>query len=150
MKTFPPMENIKIRNNSTGDRVIFCPIRHKYVVLTPEEWVRQNMLQYLHNSLNYPLELIQVEGAITLNGMTRRCDIVVYDAQVRPHIIIECKKETIALTQRVLDQASRYNIVLQVPYLCITNGPNQICCRVDFDRKTLINIQKLPSYNKKC
>lgn len=149
MTTAHPIANIKIQHNSQGNREIFCPVRNKYVALTPEEWVRQNYLLYLHNTLSYPFELIQVEGKISLNGMTRRCDIVVYDTQVRPLIIIECKKETVSLTQRVIDQASRYNIVLKVPYLCITNGPQQICCQVDSDNQALINIPSLPPYNKK-
>lgn len=142
-KTRPTAANIKIREVD-GRREVFCLVRNRFVALTPEEWVRQHMLQYLHFQLGYPLELIQVEGAITLNGMTRRCDIVVYDSQVRPYIIVECKQETVSLTQKVLDQASRYNLVLQVPYLCLTNGPQQICCQVDFDKKSLILLPELP------
>ena len=92
---------------------------------------------------------MQVEGSITLNGMTRRCDIVVYDNEVKPFIIVECKKETVALSQKVVDQACRYNLVLQVPYLCL-NGAQQICCKVDFDNKQLISIPELPKYHKKC
>lgn len=142
-KTRPTAANIKIREVD-GHREVFCLVRNRFVALTPEEWVRQHMLQYLHFQLGYPLELIQVEGAITLNGMTRRCDIVVYDSQVRPYIIVECKQETVALTQKVLDQACRYNLVLQVPYLCLTNGPQQICCQVDFGKKNLILLPELP------
>ena len=118
--------SIKLRDTE-GHREIFDIVRQRYVALTPEEWVRQHFILYLHEELNYPLELIQVEGAITLNGMTRRCDIVVYDNEVKPFIIVECKKETVALTQKVWDQACRYNLVLQVPYLCLTNGAQQLC-----------------------
>lgn len=149
MKKNPPMaENIKVRLVE-GRREVFDIVRSRYVALTPEEWVRQHTLHHLHYELGYPLELIQVEGAITLNGMTRRCDIVVYDSQVRPLIIVECKRETVPLTQQVLDQACRYNMVLHVPYLCLTNGPTQICCQVDFDSQRLLPIRALPSY-KKC
>ena len=126
---------------------MFDIVRRRYVALTPEEWVRQHVLHQLHDELGYPLELIQVEGAISLNGMTRRCDIVVYDSQVRPLIIVECKRETVALTQRVLDQVCRYNLVLQVPYLCLTNGVQQICCKVDFEAKKVLPIPKLPIYS---
>jgi len=97
-------------------------VRRKYVAFTPEENVRQHVIHALHHVLGYPLELLQVEGAITLNGMTRRCDIVVYDKQVRPVMIIECKKPDVPINQKVLDQACRYNRVLQVPYLYLTNG----------------------------
>ncbi len=140
--------NIKLRD-SEGRREVFDIVRNRFVALTPEEWVRQHVIHYLHEELGYPLELMQVEGAITLNGMTRRCDIVVYDEEVRPLIIVECKNESVALTQKVLDQACRYNLVLQVPYLCLTNGVGQVCCRVDFAEKKVEMIPKLPNYHKK-
>lgn len=140
--------NIEVRD-SEGHREVFDIVRNRYVALTPEEWVRQYAIRYLHYELGYPLELMQVEGAITLNGMTRRCDIVVYDASVRPFIIVECKRETVALTQKVLDQACRYNLVLQVPYLWLTNGVQQIYCRVDSEAKRVVGIAKLPECHKK-
>ena len=140
--------NIEVRD-SEGRREVFDIVRNRYVALTPEEWVRQHAIRYLHYELGYPLELMQVEGAITLNGMTRRCDIVVYDASVRPFIIVECKRETVALTQKVLDQACRYNLVLQVPYLWLTNGVQQIYCRVDSEAKRVVGIAKLPECHKK-
>lgn len=148
-KSLPTAASIKIREVD-GHREVFDIVRQRFVALTPEEWVRQHAIRYLHLDLGYPLELIQVEGAITLNGMTRRCDIVVYDQQVRPFIIVECKRETVPLTQKVIDQASRYNLVLQVPYLCLTNGPQQICCQVDFQNQCLVPVAKLPKYIKKC
>ena len=141
--------SIKLRETD-GRREVFDMVRNRFVALTPEEWVRQHFIQYLHEVLLYPIELMQVEGAITLNGMTRRCDIVVYDNEVKPFIIVECKKETVALSQKVVDQACRYNLVLQVPYLCLTNGAQQICYKVDFDNKQLISIPELPKYHKKC
>mgnify|MGYP004444610145 CR=1 FL=1 len=101
-------------------------VRKRYVALTPEEWVRQHVIHALHHTLGYPLELMQVEGAITLNGMTRRCDIVVYDKRVQPWMIVECKQPEVPITQKVLDQACRYNRVLQVPYLYLTNGLNHL------------------------
>ncbi len=140
--------NIKLRD-SEGRREVFDIVRNRFVALTPEEWVRQHVIHYLHEELGYPLELMQVEGAITLNGMTRRCDIVVFDEEVRPLIIVECKNESVALTQKVLDQACRYNLVLQVPYLCLTNGVGRVCCRVDFAEKKVEMIPKLPNYHKK-
>lgn len=147
MKMPPMLANIKIREVG-GRREVYDIVRQRFVALTPEEWVRQHVIHRLHHELGYPLELMQVEGAITLNGMTRRCDIVVYDAQVRPLIIVECKQEQVALTQKVIDQACRYNIVLQVPYLCLTNGPETLCCQVDFAEKRLISIPDLPKYHK--
>lgn len=134
---------------ANGHREVFDIVRNRFVALTPEEWVRQHFILYLHQQLLYPLELMQVEGSISLNGMSKRCDIVVYDSNVRPLIIVECKKETVPLTQKVIDQACRYNLVLQVPFLCLTNGTQQICCQVDFDNKQLLPIPELPKYHKK-
>ena len=141
--------SIKLRETD-GRREVFDMVRNRFVALTPEEWVRQHFIQYLHEVLLYPVELMQVEGAISLNGMTRRCDIVVYDEDVKPLIIVECKKETVPLSQKVIDQACRYNLVLQVPFLCITNGRQQLCCKVDFAKKCLNTISELPKYHKKC
>jgi hypothetical protein len=140
--------SIKLRE-ANGDREVFDIVRNRFVALTPEEWVRQHFILYLHQQLLYPLELMQVEGSISLNGMSKRCDIVVYDSNVRPLIIVECKKETVPLTQKVIDQACRYNLVLQVPFLCLTNGTQQICCQVDFENKQLLPIPELPKYHKK-
>lgn len=140
--------SIKLRETN-GHREVFDIVRNRFVALTPEEWVRQHFILYLHQQLLYPLELMQVEGSISLNGMSKRCDIVVYDSNVRPLIIVECKKETVPLTQKVIDQACRYNLVLQVPFLCLTNGTQQICCQVDFENKQLLPLPELPKYHKK-
>ena len=136
-----------IQVRETADRPeVLDPVRRRWVALTPEEWVRQNTILYLHKQCGYPLELMQVEAAITLNGLTRRCDIVVYDRNVRPWMIVECKKEEVQLSQKVIDQACRYNLVLQVPYLLLTNGRQQLCLQVNPDSQSLSQIP-LPHYN---
>lgn len=146
----PIMDNgteIQVRE-SEGCREVFDPVRRRWVALTPEEWVRQHTLQRLHKA-GYPMEVMQVEGAITLNGMTRRCDIVVYrDGQ--PWMIVECKKCEIPLTQKVCDQACRYNTVLRVPYLMLTNGKQEVIIEVDYSKKCLQQLHDLPLYEKKC
>lgn len=139
----------RVRTGPTG-REVFDIVRKRYVALTPEEWVRQHVIHRMHYQLGYPLELLQVEGAITLNGLTRRCDIVAYDKQVRPMVIVECKRETVPLSQKVLDQACRYNLVLKVPYLFLTNGPQQFCCKVDLASKQLFLLPDLPKWVKLC
>lgn len=116
-----------------GRTEVFDLVRKRYVALTPEEWVRQHVIHALHRQTGYPLELMQVEGAITLNGMTRRCDIVVYSRSVKPVMIVECKKPEVSLSQKVIDQICRYNLVLKVPYLYVTNGMQHIVCRVKSD-----------------
>ena len=131
-----------------GCREVFDPVRRRWVALTPEEWVRQQTLVRLH-AAGYPPEVMQVEGAITLNGMTRRCDIVVYrDGQ--PWMIVECKKSEIPLTQKVCDQACRYNTVLRVPYLLLTNGRQDVIVAVDFEKGCLRQLADLPPFQKKC
>ena len=99
-------------------------------VLDPE--VRQQTIRMLHDRYGYPLELMQVEGAITVNGQSRRCDIVTYGRNGRPWMIVECKRPDVPLTQKVCDQACRYNTVLQVPYLLLTNGRQLIMIEIDY------------------
>jgi len=141
--------SIEIRETE-GRREVLDIVRHRWVALTPEEWVRQQVVHRLHHTLGYPLELMQVEGAITLNGMTRRCDIVVYNREVRPLMIVECKKESVPLSQKVIDQASRYNRVLQVPFLLLTNGREELFCRVEMAEKRLFLMEKVPEWHKIC
>ena len=138
---------IQVRE-SEGRREVFDPVRRRWVMLTPEEWVRQNTLLRLSEA-GYPLEVMQVEGAITLNGMTRRCDIVVF-RDSRPWMIVECKKSEIPLTQKVCDQACRYNTVLRVPYLMLTNGRQDVMIEVDYSKNYLQQLHDLPPYEKKC
>lgn len=139
-------KEIQIRENE-GRREVFDPVRRRWVSLTPEEWVRQCTLQRLHGEGGYPLEVMQVEGAITLNGMTRRCDIVVYQ-DGKPWMIVECKKSEIPLTQKVCDQACRYNTVLRVPYLMLTNGRQEVIVEVDFAGGRLRQLKSMPLFGK--
>ena len=110
-----------------GKEQIFCEWRHKWVRLTPEEWVRQQLLHRLVEQFGYPASLIAVEAAITVGEAKKRCDAVVYDRTMRPLVLIECKAETVPLTQKTLDQAITYNRKLNVPYLLLYNGAQIIC-----------------------
>ena len=134
--------------DTDGRREVLDPVRRRWVALTPEEGVRQWVIGLLHERYGYPLELMQVEGAITVNGMTRRCDIVVYDTTGTPQMIVECKKPEVAITQKVCDQACRYNTVLQVPYLVLTNGRQMVMIEVDYMKGQLRQLSELPSYEK--
>lgn len=109
-----------------GKEQIFCEWRHRWVRLTPEEWVRQQLLHRLVEQLGYPASLIAVETAIKVGDAAKRCDAVVYDRQMNPLVLIECKAETVTLTQKTLDQAITYNRQLHVPYLLLHNGPQTI------------------------
>jgi hypothetical protein len=116
-----PDYNFK-RKSEGSVEYIFDDFRKKWVVLTPEEWVRQNMLQYLTIVKKYPSSLIAIEKEITLGELKKRCDIVVYDKNTAPWMIIECKEMNVPLNEKVLEQALRYHISLPAQYLIITNG----------------------------
>ncbi len=132
------------RIKTEGDRsVVFDECRKVWVKLTPEEWVRQNFLQYIIHVKKYPSSLIAVEKEISLGELKKRFDIVVYDKDSKPWMIIECKEMNVALDKTVLDQVLRYNMVLQVPYLVITNGSH---CHAFFsDKGQLTELNELPS-----
>lgn len=140
---------IDVREQPDGRHEVLDPVRRRWVALTPEEEVRQLTIQMLNSHYGYPLELMQVEGAITLNGMTRRCDIVVYDTSGMPQIIVECKKPEVSLTQKVCDQACRYNTVLKVPYLLLTNGHQMVMVAVNATEGSLSQLPDIPAYHKK-
>lgn len=142
------MEGEPIVRECEGRQEVFDPVRRRWVALTPEEWVRQHTILRLH-AAGYPLEVMQVEGAIALNGMTRRCDIVVHSAEGRPQIIVECKRPDVPLTQKVCDQACRYNTALQVPLLILTNGNQLVTLQVDLAGGTLRQLQEPPQCVKK-
>lgn len=136
----------QLRELTDGRREVLDPVRRRWVALTPEEWVRQLTIVMLHGRYGYPLELMQVEGAITVNGQTRRCDIVVYGTDGRPYIIVECKRPDVPINQKVCDQACRYNTVLQVPLLMLTNGKQQIVIEIDYQSHSLHQLAELPFF----
>ena len=111
---------------SNNKEQIFCEWRHKWVRLTPEEWVRQQLLHTLVEQLDYPFSLIAVETAITVGEAKKRCDAVIYDRAMQPLVLVECKAETVPLTQKTLDQAITYNRKLNVPYVLLSNGVQTI------------------------
>jgi len=116
-----PKQQIKIEQRE-GVNEIFDIIRKKWLILSPEEWVRQNILQFLLVTKNYPASLIAVEKEIKLAELKKRCDIVIYDRQANPWMIIECKEMNVPLSQKTMDQILRYHITLPAKYLIVTNG----------------------------
>lgn len=141
MATKAPYTEPQVRELPDGRREVLDPVRRRWVALTPEEEVRQQTICMLHDRYGYPLELMQVEGAITVNGQSRRCDIVTYGRDGRPRMIVECKRPDVPLTQKVCDQACRYNTVLQVPYLLLTNGKQLVMIEIDYVKQA---IRQLP------
>ena len=138
---YPPYQpKIKTENKK---EFIFDEFRKRWVALTPEEWVRQNFLQYLTLIKKYPASLIAVEKEIKLGELKKRFDIVVYDSHTKPWMIIECKEMNVPLDRTVLDQVLRYNINLQVPYLVITNG--SYCMAMTFEKDKMVELDAMPS-----
>lgn len=124
---------------------VFDPVRKIWVVLTPEEWVRQHMIYYLI-SKNYPASLIAIEKQVKLGDLVKRCDIVVYSRNGAPFMIIECKRMEVSLSQHTLDQVLRYHIPLQPPYLIITNGA--YCMGLKKENNQFKSIDYFPEYEK--
>lgn len=116
-----PEPSFRIKNDGTRDQ-IFDNLRKKWLVLTPEEWVRQNFVQYLLQVLEYPSTMIALEKEIWLSGIKKRFDILVYDSHHQPWMIVECKAGSVALSESTLEQALRYNIAVPARFLVITNG----------------------------
>lgn len=110
--------------------VVFDPLRRQWVSLTPEEQVRQKMLNYLVETRKVPAGLIAVEYSIKVNNLPKRADIVVFNNLGEPQMIVECKAETVAITDKVLDQAIRYYSGLKVKYLTLTNGKTMFCYQI--------------------
>ena len=125
---------------------IWDQIRSKYVALTPEEWVRQHFINYLITEKQYPASLIANETQISLNTQRKRCDSVVYDNKLNPLVIVEYKSPDVKITQEVFDQIARYNIVLRVKYLIVSNGLEHYCCRIDYDNLSFEYLSEIPLY----
>ncbi len=133
---------IKSENNI---QYIFDIIRKKHVVLTPEEWVRQHIVHYLLYDHQFPKSLISVEKKLTLNQLTKRTDIVLYNKKGLPVLIVECKAESVPLSQKTFEQIARYNLTLNVPYLWVSNGNTNHLCRIDHILKTFSFLEELPA-----
>lgn len=127
-------------------KLIFDEIRKRFVALTPEEWVRQNILKYLVSEKHFPATLISVEEEMKLFKRKKRTDIVVYNKQGLPLLIVECKAPNVVINQSVFDQVVRYNMALQVKYLVLTNGINHYTCSVDYNLKSYIFLKEIPDY----
>ena len=127
-----------------GKTKVFDPIRKIYCTLTPEEEVRQKMLYHLVEKKKYPAGLIAVEYSIKVNNLPKRCDIVVFNKSCQPEMIVECKAESVPITQKVLDQAIRYYSGLNVNYLLLTNGKMMFCYRIDIENNKIEALREVP------
>ena len=137
--------SIKSKENK---QFIFDIIRKKNMVLTPEEWVRQHVVHYLINHLNYPKSIIAVEKQLTINTLKKRFDILVFNTKGNPEIIIECKAPKVKITQDTFDQIARYNLNLNAKYLMVTNGLNHYFCQMDSENEKYVFLETLPNYSR--
>ncbi len=134
------------RSEKDGQALVFDPIRRKHVAFTPEEGLRQLVVQYLLNARQYPASHIRVEIGLTLNGMPRRCDIAVFDPQLQPWLLVECKSPKVPLTQAAFEQVARYNLTFQAPFLAITNGEATFCAHLDSEHGSFAFLNDFPEY----
>lgn len=131
------MEYVFKQREKDGRTEVFDPIRKKWLVLTPEERVRQQLILFLLNVKKIPASHISVEKAITVNGLAKRYDLVVFGADMKPQIVIECKAPEVEITQAVVEQAGRYNKTLRAPILGVTNGSTHFFFTIDFETEEI-------------
>ncbi len=141
-----PYYPFKMKKNRDGVVCIFDECKKKYLVLTPEEWVRQHFIQYIIRHKGYPKALIHTEGGMKLNSLRRRTDIIVYNSFGQKILLVECKAPSVSITQKVFDQISHYNITHKIPLLAVTNGINHYYCTINFENKTFDFLEDLPIY----
>jgi len=128
--------------------MILDPLRRKYVKLTPEEWVRQNFVQYLINEGKYPSGLLGIEVFFRINKLKRRIDILVHDRSGQPVMIVECKAPEVKIDEAVFEQIATYNFKLKLPYLVVTNGLHHYACRFDHENMKFEYMLVIPAYEE--
>jgi len=142
-----PKYNFQFKNIENKN-YIFEPIRKKWLLCTPEEWVRVNCINYIVNTKGYPPTYISVEHQIDVYGLKKRFDLLVYDSKISPFILIECKSTSVKINQKTFDQIIQYNLKLKCPYLMVTNGLNHYFCSVNQNKKRIEFIDSIPFYSK--
>jgi len=143
-----PLFDINVRSDSYGNAEIFDEFRKKYVILTHEEWVRQNFAVYMHKYLDYPIGRIKLEHQLVIAGNNRRCDIVYFDKSLNPEIIVECKSTKINISKSTFNQIALYNSALNVKYLIVTNGINHFAAEIDYSKNEYIFLDVIPEFNQ--
>jgi len=129
-------------------KYIFDIIRKKYVLLTPEEWVRQNFIRYLLEEKGYIQSLVRVEMFFKLNRLSKRADIALFDRKGKPKVLVECKSPKVAISQAVFEQVARYNLSFKVDFLIVTNGMQHFCCKMDYEKKSYTFLKEIPGFDE--
>ena len=143
---FPPYD-FRFKN-SENKVYIFDVIRKKFVVLQPEEWVRQHIVHFLTNDKKYPLSLINVEKQLKINKLTKRYDIVVFNSDGSIKVLVECKAPAIKITQTVFDQIAQYNMQLNSEYLMVSNGLEHFYCKMNFKEEKYTFLRHIPEFSR--
>lgn len=130
-----------------GKLVIFDPIRKKFIVLTPEEWVRQHFVNFMVNHLGYPMSLMRVESGTSYNKRAKRTDVLVYDRDLKPQVLVECKAASVAINQSTFDQIATYNKTLGAPVLVCTNGLTHYACIFNQEKGAFEFLDKVPAFD---
>ncbi len=130
-----------------GKNFIFDSIRKKYILITPEEWVRQNLIKFLITEKKYPKSLIGVEVGLKLNSLQKRADVLCYNSQAEPLLLVECKAPNVKISQQTFEQIAQYNIHFRVKHLLVSNGLNHYACKIDFKNKSYEFLEDIPSYD---
>lgn len=141
-----PEYNFRIKNQNEK-LFIFDTQRKRYVSLTPEEWVRQHFIRFLIDEKGFPAALLAVEKQLSINGMKKRCDAILFDQYARPTLIIELKAPNIPINQTVFDQVAVYNAKLKVDYFMVSNGLEHYCCKVDSANARYEFLSEIPHFN---
>ncbi|NND11431.1 MAG: type I restriction enzyme HsdR N-terminal domain-containing protein [Flavobacteriaceae bacterium] len=132
--------------NSENKLLIFDVIRKKFVVLQPEEWVRQHCIHFLLNEKKYPRSLVNIEKELMVKGLQKRYDIVVFNPDGSIHLIVECKSFKKTINQDTFDQIARYNLTLDATYLMVTNGINHYYCQMNLEEQRYQFLKEIPNY----
>lgn len=140
-----PAFPFKIKREA-GGLFIFDEIRKKYLFLTPEEWVRQHIVQFLIRVKKYSKSLIKLEGGLKLNSQQKRSDILIFNSVGEKILMVECKAPSVTISQNTFDQIARYNIVHRVPLLMVSNGIDHFFCKIDFQQNAYHFLTDLPEY----
>ncbi len=133
--------------NEAGKQWIFDAIRKKYIVLTPEEWVRQHFIQYLIQEKKYPATLMAVEKKIMINGQPLRFDLVVYQRNGQPLLVAEFKAPQVKITQEAFNQVVRYNMELKVQHVVVSNGMQHYVCEINNKEKSYAYLREIPEFH---
>ena len=140
-----PTYSLTVKSEA-GRKYIFDPVRKKYVALNPEEWVRQNFIQYLVRDRAFPASLITVEQEFHFNKMKKRTDILVYEPSGDPVLMVECKSPAVKITKQVFDQIGLYNLTYRLSWLIVTNGLQHFCCKMNKEKNKYDFVDEIPAW----